>query len=244
MAADVSVTALGTAPGAVGRGWLYGPTTDLLLGAGLGWVISIPVLSLLSGFAGIHDWPAIVAILLGLLISGAHYGATILRVYEQRHDRRKYAFFAVWTTVALCALFVAGANDLLIGSILVALYIVWSPWHFSGQNYGVALMFLRRRGVVVEPSAKRWLYVSFVLSFVMWLFILIGERQVAPGVVARTTVPGASAMVYELPAFRVPPDVLEIGVPLVALAHVLSLAATGTLLLRNARSARDLAPAA
>jgi Tetratricopeptide repeat len=237
-------TTLGPGTGAVGGGWLYGPSTDLLLGAGLGYVVSIPLLALLSGFAGLRDWPVLVPILLSLLISGSHYGATILRVYEHRHDRRKYAFFAVWTTVALCVLFVAGANNILIGSILVTLYTLWSPWHFSGQNYGVALMFLRRRGVVVEPAAKRGLYLSFVLSFVLWLFILIGQRYVAPGVVASVNLPGASSMVYHFPEFRVPPSVLEIAVPLLALAYVLSLAATGALLLRNARSARDLAPAA
>ena len=242
--AHVAVTALGSGTGATGGGWLYGPSTDLLLGAGLGYVASIPLLALVSGVSGLRDWPVLIPILLSLFISGTHYGATILRVYEQRRDRRKYALFAVWTTVALCVLFVAGANNVLIGSILVTLYVVWSPWHFSGQNYGVALMFLRRRGVVVEPAAKRWLYLSFVLSFVMWLFILTGERYVTPGVVARTTLPDASALIYHLPSFRIPPRVLEIAVPLVALAYVGSLAATGALLLRNARSARDLAPAA
>ena len=37
-------------------GWLYGPSIDLLLGAGVGYLISIPLLFLLSSAAGLGTW--------------------------------------------------------------------------------------------------------------------------------------------------------------------------------------------
>ena len=37
--------------------------------------------------------------------------------------------------------------------MLFTLYLTWSPWHYTGQNYGIAVMFLRRRGV--ERDAAR-----------------------------------------------------------------------------------------
>jgi tetratricopeptide (TPR) repeat protein len=49
----------------------------------------------------------------------------------------------------------------------VTLYLTWSPWHYTGQNYGIAVMFLRRNGAPLDPATKRWLHLSFLLSFVL-----------------------------------------------------------------------------
>ncbi len=226
-----------TAAAGAGGAWLYGPSIDLLLGAGVGYLVSIPLLAIFSELSGVAEWPLPLFALLTLLISGPHYGATILRVYEHRRDRRRYAFFAVWATLVLCALFVLGLHNVLIGSLLVTLYVSWSPWHFSGQNYGLALTFLRRRGVVVEPRAKRLLYASFVLSFLQWFFVLHGGKYV----VAVASVPGSGGSMVDFMSLRIPAAILEVAVPLTALVYVLSLVGAGVLLLRNARL-RDLGP--
>ena len=228
-----------TVAAGAGGGWLYAPSTDLLLGAGIGYVVSIPLLALASELWGVGEWPVAVVALLSLLISGPHYGATILRVYEHRRDRRKYALFAVWATVALCGLFVLGLHSVLVGSLLITLYASWSPWHFSGQNYGLALTFLRRRGVAIEPLAKRLLYASFALSFVLWLFVLHGEKYVANVASA----PGIGSSLLEFMPLRIPTRILEVAVPLTAFGYALSLAGAAILLRRRARL-RDLGPAA
>ena len=90
-----------------------------------------------------------------------------MRVYDQRRDRQAYALFALWVTLALVALFFVALRSALLASILFTLYLTWSPWHYTGQNYGIAVMFLRRRGVDVTPVAKRWLYAAFILSFLL-----------------------------------------------------------------------------
>ena len=74
--------------------WLFGPVPDLLLGCGLGYVL------LLAAFlaAGVER-SSVAALgvvpLISILTGTPHYGATLLRVYETRAERRKYAFFAV-----------------------------------------------------------------------------------------------------------------------------------------------------
>jgi hypothetical protein len=226
-----------TAAAGTGGGWLYRPSVDLLLGAGVGYIVSVPLLAICSEVWGIGQWSLPLFAFFTLLISGPHYGATILRVYEHRRDRRRYAIFAVWATLVLCALFVLGLHNVLVGSLLVTLYTSWSPWHFSGQNYGIALTFLRRRGVVVEPRAKRLLYASFVLSFVQWLFVLHG----APYFVAVASLPGSGGSLLDFLSLGIPAAILDVAVPLTALAYLLSLAGAGVLLLRNARL-RDLGP--
>ena len=108
MSSSASVHTTATVGPGVGRVWFYGRTLDLLLGAGVGYLISIPVLVMASSLTGAAGWPVFVGALIALLVSGPHYGATILRVYEHRADRRHYAFFSILATAVLCGLFVVG----------------------------------------------------------------------------------------------------------------------------------------
>ena len=52
---------------------------------------------------------------------------------------------------------------------LFTLYICWSPWHYSGQNYGLLMMFARRSGAEITPRERRWLRGAFVASYLMLL---------------------------------------------------------------------------
>jgi cytochrome c-type biogenesis protein CcmH/NrfG len=188
---------------------------------------------------GLEHWPTTVFILISLAISGPHYGATILRVYEHREDRRRYVFFALWATLAITVLFVAGLSKVWIGSILVTVYTTWSPWHFSGQNYGVAVMFLRRRGVPLPPLAKRFLYASFILAFALAFLVMHGQLSI----ISHASIPVDSLSSYEFLSLGIPRDVVLILVPLTAIAYAISLVGSAVLLLRNA-PLRALGPAA
>jgi hypothetical protein len=88
----------------------------------------------------------------------------VVRVYETREDRRKYAFFTIFITIALALVLFASSWNVWVASVLITTYLTWSPWHYSGQNYGLMLMFLSRRGIAVDPTTKRLLYASFILS--------------------------------------------------------------------------------
>src|SRR5262245_4831523 len=131
---------------AQGGGWLYGRWLDLLIGCRLGYVLSIPLLFAFSEATGTSQWPLAAVMGLALLVNGPHYGATLVRVYDAREDRRKYFVFAVYMTLAIWGLFAASTHSLWLSSALITVYATWTPWHFAGQNYGLTLMFLRRRG--------------------------------------------------------------------------------------------------
>ena len=164
-------------PGAKPRGssWLEGPFTDLLVGAGGAYLLSVPLLWLAASGAVASDWSFTPIWIIAILINGPHYGATLLRVYAQREERRRYAVFAVWGTLLLAAIFVAGLYEPYVGALILTVYFSWSPWHFAGQNYGISLMFLRRSGIEVSPLAKRLLHASFVLSFLLAFLALHAE---------------------------------------------------------------------
>ena len=156
------------------RGWLFGPVPDLLWGAGLGYV-GVFGLLLVASTAMMSVFPPWLMIFLVLLLSIPHYGATILRVYEREEDRRAYAFVSKYSTLALGVLLIWGVRDIWVGSILFTLYLTWSLWHYTGQNYGITLMFLGRRGVEISPRTKHLLRVSFVAAFVVRFFYIHGS---------------------------------------------------------------------
>jgi tetratricopeptide (TPR) repeat protein len=218
--------------------WLYGRRTDLLIGCGLAYVLSIPLLFGLSEATGLREWPVVWMVGLALLVNGPHYGATIVRAYEAREDRRKYFVFVVYLTLAIAALFAASSRSLWLASALLTLYATWTPWHFSGQNYGLALMFLRRRGISVDPLTKRLFYASFVLSAgTAILAIHSGYKEFvfSPNTLRVANTPNIFALK--------PPAVL--AVPLktaLVLAYLACLGAAAWRLRQRARL-RDLGPA-
>lgn len=177
MSATANLSSAAPAPAKPGSRWLFGPVPDLLLGCGVGYALVLGFLCIFGPEVRANMAPGLLPFLT-VLIGAPHYGATLLRVYERREDRRAYAFFSVWATAVLAALFVASTRSVWLGSLVLTVYITWSPWHYTGQNYGLAVMFLRRRGVPLDDLTKRFVYASFVLSYAV-TFLAIHSQ--APG---------------------------------------------------------------
>jgi len=223
-----------------GSAWLRGPATDLLLGAGLGYLLTLVPLLVLGAATGLERWPIEVTLALGLAFSTPHYGATLLRVYGQREDRRKYRFFTVHVSLALAAVFLLALRVPLVGALLVTLYFTWSPWHFAGQNYGIGLMFLRRRGIDVPPAAKRWLQASFFLSFLLTILVFhTHDSQSAFAADFATTTRG-----YDILRIGIPSAMTLVLAPLLGVVYATSIAVAGWRLRRAGVGPRELAPVA
>ena len=146
--------------------WMFGPYTDMFFGCG--GLYAFLLLCIYGLPAGLKAYVPLGLLPIAVLVTSVpHYGATLLRVYARKEDREKYRSLSVWASLAILGWFVLGVYDVLLGSYLVTLYLTWSPWHYTGQNYGLAVMFLGRRGIVIAPSTKRLLYLSFILSYAM-----------------------------------------------------------------------------
>jgi hypothetical protein len=218
------------------RRWLFGPAPDLLLGCGLLYAIFMTAYA----FRGAElraVTPQFFMPLLILLFSMPHYGATLVRVYEQRRERQRYALFAVYTTLLVLAVSILGVYEAYLGSLLVTVYLTWSPWHYTGQNYGIAVMFLRRRGLSVTPPAKRLLYASFLLSFLLTFVVMHGLGQADYSLADLR-----SDEVRFMPLGLLPRPLAVALVPALAAACLVCLVGASVLLVRGGRL-RDLLPA-
>jgi tetratricopeptide (TPR) repeat protein len=147
--------------------WIYSPWLDLLVGCGA-W--SAPLLAVAMWMAPSHTHAWVVAFYaLALVFNYPHFMATIYRAYHTRENFEKYKFFTLHITLllALTAILMHASPRLF--PWVFTLYICWSPWHYSGQNYGLLMMFARRSGTEVTPSERRWLRAAFIASYVMLL---------------------------------------------------------------------------
>ena len=218
-----------------GEGWLYGRWRDLLFGCGL--LYAAVFLGLLGFGRELRlAQPEVLFALAFLAISIPHYGATLLRVYERARDRRAYALFSVWATLLLAAVFAGSLFSPALGTLFVTVYFTWSPWHYTGQNYGIAVMFLRRRGVAIEGAEKRWLYASFVLSF---LLVAIVSHGGGVGVRSADQYDGSTGIAFA--PLGIPLAWVSVLAPLVAALQLVALAQSARQLSRRA-SLRTLAP--
>jgi tetratricopeptide (TPR) repeat protein len=223
-----------TAPVACAR-WLHGPLSDLALGCGGLYALAFAAYAA-NGPAFERVFPVGLLPLGALVLGTPHYGATLLRVYQRSADRRAYRVFALHATLAIALLFVLGVYDVGVGSLLLTVYLSWSPWHYSSQNYGIALLFLGRRGVALGRFDKRLLHASFLLS---WLLVLVAVHVEDPqGAYAPVELGGIA---YRALPLGIPAPVaahLLIGL---ALAYLVALVAC-VRLLRQRAAWRELAP--
>jgi tetratricopeptide (TPR) repeat protein len=145
--------------------WIYSPWIDLTVGCG-GW--SAPLL--LAGFYFANSYGrgwSVAFYFLALLSNYPHFMATVYRAYHTRDEFEKYRIYTVHVALLLA---VAGAVTHVWYGLLpwiFTLYICWSPWHYTGQNFGLLMMFARRAGVSPSEAERRALRLSFVASYIL-----------------------------------------------------------------------------
>jgi tetratricopeptide (TPR) repeat protein len=146
--------------------WIDRPWLDLLVGCG-GWSLPLLALSYTLVERDVPRWSAIFYGL-ALVCNYPHYMATIYRAYG-RDDRGAHRLYTHYLTAALIGLGIVAHAWFPLVPWLFTAYIMWSPWHYTGQNFGVLMLFLRRAGVDVTAEERQRLHWAFVASFVMLL---------------------------------------------------------------------------
>ena len=147
--------------------WIYKPWIDLVVGCGA-W--SAPLL-LVTGSVGSKaaGW-SFAFYMLALFFNYPHFMATVYRAYHSYGEFAKYRFFTVHVALLLaCAGLIAHLWYPLLPWIFT-LYICWSPWHYTGQNFGLLLMFARRASLSPTHREREALHLAFIASYLMLLF--------------------------------------------------------------------------
>lgn len=148
--------------------WLYHPALDLIVGCGA-W--SLPLLLLDYGIGPGKPMAVLVGFYaLALVFNYPHYMATLYRAYRTHEDVTKYKYFTLYFTglIVLTAILTHWSYELL--PWVFTTYVTWSPWHYTGQNYGLAMMFARRAGAQPSTWQRNLFYTAFHSSFFILFF--------------------------------------------------------------------------
>jgi len=104
---------------------------------------------------------------LALLFNYPHFMATVYRAYHTQTEFAKYRIFTVHVAALLALAGVVAHLWYPLLPWIFTLYICWSPWHYTGQNFGLLMMFARRAGLSPTTGERRALRLSFVASYVL-----------------------------------------------------------------------------
>jgi tetratricopeptide (TPR) repeat protein len=145
--------------------WIYNPWLDLIVGCGA-WSAPLLLISYFSIASSVRAW-SVIFYALALFFNYPHYMATIYRAYHRAEDFHKYRIFTVHITALIALTLVLSHSWARILPWIFTIYLTWSPWHYSGQNYGLFMMFARRAGAKPSDNTRRALYGAFVVSYLM-----------------------------------------------------------------------------
>ena len=105
-------------------------------------------------------------------------------------DFQKYRIFTVHITALIGLTLILSHFWFRAIPWIFTLYLVWSPWHYSGQNYGLFMMFARRGGATPSAAGRQALYSAFLISYlILFLSFMTGASNdplfVSPGIPER-----------------------------------------------------------
>ena len=147
--------------------WLYRPWLDLLVGCGA-WSAPLLAIAMWMAPSTSHFW-VVAFYALAIIFNYPHFMATVYRAYHTREDFEKYKFFTLHLTLLLALTGVLLHFSYGLFPWVFTLYICWSPWHYTGQNFGLLMMFVRRSGAQATLWERRWMRAAFVASYLMLL---------------------------------------------------------------------------
>jgi hypothetical protein len=84
-------------------------------------------------------------------VNWPHFAATSYRLYHSRSNLAQYPVTAIGVPLLLIGAVVASfAAPETVAPWLVKVFLLWSPYHFSGQSLGITLIYARRAGFRVN----------------------------------------------------------------------------------------------
>jgi len=105
-----------------------------------------------------------------IVANGAHFAASTVRLYTRPGVTRALPLLTLaFPVLAVLAVTAAITLPEPLGLLLVATYLVWSPYHYSAQAYGLAVMYGYRAGTRLDDVAKRAIRIKCLAPFIWTL---------------------------------------------------------------------------
>ena len=152
------------------RFFVYPAFDYLVIGGGLSLLFAVAMATIGLDLT-LNGWLTTLII----VANGAHFAASSVRLYTRPGVTRTLPLLTLaFPVIAVLALTAAITLPEPLGLFLMTTYLVWSPYHYSAQAYGLAVMYGYRAGAPLDDTAKRAIRVACLLPFVWTLLQPIG----------------------------------------------------------------------
>jgi len=146
-----------------------------------------------------------------LLSNSAHFAGSTVRLYTRPGSFRDLPFLTMGLPLVSLAVLALGlVFPGALGQNLLSLYLTWSPYHYSAQAYGIAVLYCYRSGAPWDETEKRWLRLACFAPF-LYSFLTIpgaGMTWLMPAAVladpAAAAVRGFAATAAQVASFAAP----------------------------------------
>lgn len=151
---------------------LVSPWVD---GLAMGGLSMAAWLWLLVSGRGAEAAPALTVFSLVWAVNGSHFAATNYRLYSSAESVRQYPLTAFLVPLLVAAGAAASLRwPLEAAPYFVKLFLLWSPYHYSGQTVGLSKLYARRAGY--DPGPLAWRGLS---AFVFGTFLVAASAAEA-----------------------------------------------------------------
>lgn len=142
------------------------PLVDFLLAGGLSIATLLYFVFAGQGVAA-TDVSGFVILYLAWFGNGPHFAATSYRLYHSRSNIQQYPFTAILIPfVVVAGIWLSLLYPTRVAPYFVKLYLLWSPFHYSGQTMGLTSIYARRAGAPFALWERRTLLAFVYLTFI------------------------------------------------------------------------------
>ncbi len=108
-------------------------------------------------------------------MNGSHFAATSYRLYRSPQAMRQFPLTAALVPIVVLSGVAASLRwPLAVAPYFIKLFLLWSPYHYSGQTVGLTALYARRAGCTLEPVERKMLN-----GFVFGTFLASAARAEA-----------------------------------------------------------------
>ena len=133
----------------------------LLIGGGLSLIFAAAMATMALDLT-LNAWLATLIV----VANGAHFAASSVRLYTRPGVTRSLPLLTLaFPVIAVLALTAAITLPEPLGLLLMTTYLMWSPYHYSAQAYGLAVMYGYRAGTPLDDAAKRAIRIACLVPF-------------------------------------------------------------------------------
>ena len=118
------------------------------------------------------------AAILSVFVNYPHFSATVYRLYESRDSARQFPVTSYGLPFVLLAAVAASLwQPELVAPYFILLFLIWSPYHYSGQTLGITMIYARRAGFGIGQW-QRFALSTFIFS--TFVVALVHRQRVEP----------------------------------------------------------------